>query len=80
MIQTFFANGKMGGNQWDLLRASHQLALKKLLSSVLVRETVCEFLTFRTYVSRHRGRSLDLGWGYVTSSSSCYGSHSGGSF
>ena len=28
--------GKMGGNQWDALRASHQLALKKPLSSVLV--------------------------------------------
>src|SRR3989338_8936464 len=29
--------GKMGGNQWDALRASHLLALKKPLSSVLVR-------------------------------------------
>jgi len=28
--------GKMGGNQWDALRASHLLALKKPLSSVLV--------------------------------------------
>jgi len=28
--------GKMGGNQWDALCASHQLALKKPLSSVLV--------------------------------------------
>ena len=29
--------GKMGGNQWDALRASHLLALKKPLRSVLVR-------------------------------------------
>src|SRR3990167_8881247 len=29
--------GKMGGNQWDALRASHQLALKKPISSILVR-------------------------------------------
>jgi len=29
--------GKIGGNQWDALRASHLLALKKPLSSVLVR-------------------------------------------
>ena len=29
--------GKMGGNQWDALRASHLLALKKPLSSVLMR-------------------------------------------
>ena len=29
--------GKMGGNQWDALRASHLLALKKPLSSVSVR-------------------------------------------
>src|SRR3989338_3229246 len=29
--------GKMGGNQWDALRASHLLALKKPLSSVLLR-------------------------------------------
>src|SRR3989344_6090347 len=28
--------GKMGGNQWDAFRASHLLALKKPLSSVLV--------------------------------------------
>jgi hypothetical protein len=28
--------GKIGGNQWDALRASHLLALKKPLSSVLV--------------------------------------------
>jgi len=28
--------GKMGGNQWDALRASHLLALKKPLRSVLV--------------------------------------------
>ena len=28
--------GKMGGNQWDALRASHLLTLKKPLSSVLV--------------------------------------------
>lgn len=42
--------------------------------------TLFEFLTFRTYVSRHRGRFLGLGWGYVTSSSGGYGSHSGGSF
>src|SRR3989338_7535254 len=28
--------GKMGGNQWDALRASHLLALKKPLCSVLV--------------------------------------------
>ena len=28
--------GKMGGNPWDALRASHLLALKKPLSSVLV--------------------------------------------
>ena len=28
--------GKMGGNQWDALRASHLLALKKPFSSVLV--------------------------------------------
>ena len=31
--------GKMGGNQWDALRASHFLALKKPLRSVLVRGT-----------------------------------------
>ena len=28
--------GKMGGNQWDALRASHHLALKKPIRSVLV--------------------------------------------
>jgi len=28
--------GKMGGNQWDALRASHLLALKKPIRSVLV--------------------------------------------
>ena len=28
--------GKLGGNQWDALRASHDLASKKPLSSVLV--------------------------------------------
>jgi len=28
--------GKMGRNQWDALRASHHLALKKPLSSILV--------------------------------------------
>ena len=28
--------GKMGGNQWDALRASHLLAPKKPLSSILV--------------------------------------------
>ncbi|MDO8591251.1 MAG: hypothetical protein Q7R65_04750, partial [bacterium] len=32
--------GKMGGNQWDALRASHLLALKKPLSSVLVTLTI----------------------------------------
>jgi hypothetical protein len=37
--------GKMGGNQWDALRASHQLALKKPLSSVLV----CLLYQARTY-------------------------------
>jgi len=37
--------GKMGGNQWDALRASHLLALKKPLSSVLVRL----FYQIRTY-------------------------------
>ena len=31
------SSGKMGGNQWDALRASHLLALKKPLSCVLVR-------------------------------------------
>ena len=34
--------GKMGGNQWDALRASHLLALKKPLSSVLVRSVGIE--------------------------------------
>ena len=29
--------GKMGGNQWDALRASHLLALKKPLRFVLVQ-------------------------------------------
>jgi len=29
--------GKMGGNQWDALRASHLLASSKSLSSILVR-------------------------------------------
>ncbi|MBU1730062.1 recombinase family protein [Patescibacteria group bacterium] len=29
--------GKMGGNQWDAIRASHLLALKKPIRSVLVR-------------------------------------------
>ena len=28
--------GKMGGNQWDALRASHLLASSKPLSSILV--------------------------------------------
>src|SRR3989339_12114 len=37
--------GKMGGNQWDALRASHLLALKKPLSSVLV----CLLYQTRTY-------------------------------
>jgi hypothetical protein len=37
--------GKMGGNQWDALRASHFLALKKPLSSVLV----CLLYQARTY-------------------------------
>jgi len=37
--------GKMGGNQWDALRASHLLALKKPLSSVLV----CLLYQARTY-------------------------------
>jgi len=36
---------KMGGNQWDALRASHLLALKKPLSSVLV----CLLYQARTY-------------------------------
>ena len=39
--------GKMEGNQWDALRASHLLALKKPLSSVLVRDTGFEPVTFR---------------------------------
>ena len=34
--------GKMGGNQWDALRASHLLALKKPLRSVLVRDAGLE--------------------------------------
>ena len=34
--------GKMGENQWDALRASHLLALKKPLSSVLVRDARIE--------------------------------------
>src|SRR3989344_554330 len=34
--------GKMGGNQWDALRASHLPALKKPLSSVLVGEAGLE--------------------------------------
>ena len=29
--------GKMGGNQWDALRASHLMVSKKPLSSILVR-------------------------------------------
>src|SRR3989344_930270 len=37
--------GKMGVNQWDALRASHLLALKKPLSSVLV----CLLYQARTY-------------------------------
>ena len=39
--------GKMGGNQWDALRASHLLALKKPLRSVLVPGVRLE-LTFLT--------------------------------
>ena len=42
--------GKMGGNQWDALRASHLLALKKPLSSVLVRRV--GFEPTKTEVSR----------------------------
>src|SRR3989344_2408106 len=38
--------GKMGGNQWDALRASHLLALKKPLSSVLVRPVGIEPTAF----------------------------------
>ena len=34
--------GKMGGNQWDALRASHLMALKKPIRSVLVRDTGIE--------------------------------------
>src|SRR3990167_5376827 len=34
--------GKMGGNQWDALRASHLLALKKPLSSLMVPEVGLE--------------------------------------
>ena len=41
--------GKMGGNQWDALRASHHLALKKPLSSVLVPEERLEL----SWVSPH---------------------------
>ncbi len=41
--------GKMGGNQWDALRASHLLALKKPLSSVLVSL----FYQARTYFQNH---------------------------
>src|SRR3989339_2070599 len=41
--------GKMGGNQWDALRASHLLALKKPLSSVLVRL----FDEIRTFFERN---------------------------
>jgi|GEM_PF-1946060 len=37
--------GKMRGNHWDALRASHLLALKKPLSSVLV----CLLYQARTY-------------------------------
>jgi len=37
--------GKMGGNQWEALRASHLLALKKPLSSVLVRIMGLELTT-----------------------------------
>jgi hypothetical protein len=37
--------GKMEGNQWDALRASPLLALKKPLSSVLV----CLYNTARTH-------------------------------
>ena len=40
--------GKMGGNQWDALRASHLLALKKPLSSVLV----C--LLYQARTQKHR--------------------------
>ena len=41
-LDSFLANSpldsgrNLGGNQWDALRASHLLALKKPLSSVLV--------------------------------------------
>ena len=37
--------GKMGGNQWDALRASHLLASKKPFSSFVVRL----FYQIRTY-------------------------------
>ena len=37
--------GKMGGNQWDALRASHLLALKKPLRSVLVDSARFELAT-----------------------------------
>lgn len=38
--------GKMGGNQWDALRASHLMALKKPIRSVLVPQTGLEPVTF----------------------------------
>ncbi len=47
--------GKMGGNQWDALRASHLLALKKPIRSVLVRDTGFEPVAFPT----SRGRSTN---------------------
>ena len=40
--------GKMGGNQWDALRASHLLALKKPLRSVLVPRDGFEPSTLRS--------------------------------
>ena len=44
----------------------------------VVREGVHEFLTFRTYVSRHRGHFLDLERGPVVGSGGCDGGAGGG--
>ncbi|MBI5733577.1 MAG: hypothetical protein HY973_01350 [Candidatus Kerfeldbacteria bacterium] len=42
--------GKMGGNQWDALRASHLLALEKPLRSVLVPHGGLELPTYPMYI------------------------------
>lgn len=45
-----------------------------------MQATVSEFLTFRTGVSRHRGRFSGLGWGYVFGSGGGYRGGGGGAW